>query len=100
MSHSMPHTANVTIELFGTARMASGRKAIALTLPSNASAATLVAALAEKCPALVGVALRDDLSGLLESYTLNLNGTEFVSDGCLRLRDGDSLLLFSSQAGG
>ena len=96
----MAHTASVTIELFGTARMASGRMAIALTLPSNASAATLVAALAEKCPALVGVALRDDLAGLLESYTLNLNGTQFVSDGCLCLRDGDSLLLFSSQAGG
>ncbi|MYC05751.1 MAG: MoaD/ThiS family protein [Chloroflexi bacterium] len=100
MEHTTVHTANVTIELFGTARIASGRKAIALTLPSNASAASLVVALAEKCPALVGVVLRDDLAGLLESYTLNLNGTEFVSDGCLRLRDGDTLLLFSSQAGG
>ena len=100
MSHTTAHTASVTIELFGTARMASGRKAIALTLPSNTSAATIVAALAEECPALVGVALRDDLAGLLESYTLNLNGTEFINGGCLRLRDGDTLLLFSSQAGG
>jgi molybdopterin converting factor small subunit len=60
----------------------------------------LALVLARICPELVGVALRDDLSGLLASYTLNLNATEFVEGDELTLRDGDTLLLFSSQAGG
>ena len=34
------------------------------------------------------------------SYTLNVNGTSFVSDGPLNLEQGDTILLFSSQAGG
>ena len=96
---------SITIELFGAARMACGRKRIAVQAPPLVSAAELAAALADACPALVGVALRDDLSGLLQSYTANLNGTEFVDcarldGGSFPVRDGDTLLIFSSQAGG
>lgn len=90
----------MNVELFGTARLACGRRLVEVELPANSSSAMLTAALADACPQLVGVALREDLGGLLESYTLNLNGTEFVESGQVVLSEGDTLLLFSSQAGG
>ena len=90
----------VNVELFGTARLACGLRLVELEMPASSSSVMLTAALANACPQLVGVALREDLGGLLESYTLNLNGTEFVESGKLLLREGDTLLLFSSQAGG
>ena len=96
----MGASASITVELFGTARIACGKKVLDLLLPVPASAAVVAVELARICPDLVGVALRDDLSGLLESYTLNLNAAEFVDEGELTLSDGDILLLFSSQAGG
>ena len=96
----MNHTTRIVVELFGMARVASGRRMLHLDAPRNATVSELVAILAHKCPSLVGVALSEDLCGLLESYTLNLNGTEFVEGDKLTLRDGDTLLLFSSMAGG
>ena len=96
----MNHTARVIVELFGTARIASGRRHLHIDAPRDATAGELVAVLADVCPSLVGIALQKDLSGLLESYTLNLNGTEFVESDELTLQDGDTLLLFSSMAGG
>ena len=96
----MGHTAEIVVELFGTARIASGRKQLCIDAPRNATVTELVAVLSRACPSLIGIALREDLCGLLESYTLNLNGTEFVESDELTLRDGDTLLLFSSMAGG
>lgn len=99
MCRSFP-LAEITIELFGTARLASERRRIELQVPAQASVGHLVTILAGASPALVGIALREDLSGLLESYVLNVNGTEFVEGDELTLRDGDTLMLFSSLAGG
>ena len=97
----MRATVSICVELFGTARMACGQRQLAVQVPVHATVADIAAALAEICPALVGVALRDDLSGLLSSYTLNLNATAFIADDDkLTLQDDDTLLLFSSQAGG
>ena len=96
----MAQKVRVNVELFGTARLACGRRLVELELPTDTSSAALTAALANACPQLVGVALREDLGGLLESYMLNLNGTEFVEGGQLALSEGDTLLFFSSQAGG
>ncbi|MCH8826530.1 MAG: MoaD/ThiS family protein [Chloroflexi bacterium] len=93
----------VTVELFGTARIACEKHDVALRLPSSSTVADVAQALAEACPELVGMAILEDMSGLMKSYTLNLNGTAFLSglaDQRLRLRNGDTLLLFSSQAGG
>ena len=91
---------DISVELFGTARLACGQRRLDARVPANAHIADVVTAVAAACPALVGVALRDDLSGLLESYTLNLNAIAFIADDELTLRNGDLLLLFSSQAGG
>ena len=96
----MGATVSVTIELFGTARMACGCRKLKACLPAKVRVSDVVAVLAASCPDLIGVALRDDLNGLMSSYTLNLNATEFVQGDELSLQDGDTLLLFSSQAGG
>ena len=48
----------------------------------------------------VGPVELTDGTGLLESYTLNLNGRTFVTDTGVHFQHGDTLLLFSSQAGG
>ena len=66
----------------------------------HADVVELTSALAASCPELVGEAIREDRMGLRESYTFNLNGTSFMRDGPTELNDGDSVLLFSSQAGG
>ncbi len=91
----------VTIELFGMARLACGRRRLDARLRADATAADVARAAARACPELVGVAIREDLGGLLASYALNVNGVAFVGDdGELELREGDRVLLFSSQAGG
>lgn len=91
---------NVQVELFGLARIACGRRQVELAVPEYARPGDVAAALAGACPELVGRAIREDLSGLQQSYTFNLNGTAFISDAPLRLKPGDAILLFSSQAGG
>lgn len=93
-------TVSVMVELFGTARMVSGRRCIEVSLPQHTGTSALASALAAACPELVGKVVREDLSGLLSSYTCNLNGASFLSDGPLELEPGDVILLFSSQAGG
>ena len=93
----------IIVELFGTARIACGQHEVALELPASPTLADLANSLASACPELIGNAILDDMSGLMKSYTLNLNGTAFVSDAPgqhIELQDGDRLLLFSSQAGG
>ncbi len=90
----------VRVELFGRARILCERGSVEVKVPPNAATGALAAALAASCPELVGEAIREDRSGLRESYTFNLNGTSFMCDGPMTLRAGDSVLLFSSQAGG
>ncbi len=95
-----PPLIDIKVELFGIARLATGRRLVELAVPDDADPGDLVAALAQSCPELLGKVVREDGSSLLESYTFNLNGTRFVSDQRLQLKPGDTVLLFSSQAGG
>ena len=90
----------IQVELFGLARMSSGRRRVRIAVPADAEINDVVAALSTACPQLVGDIILDDLSGLQTSYTLNVNGTYFVGNGPLNLEQGDTILLFSSQAGG
>jgi len=97
---SMHQMVLVRVELFGMARLASGCALLELDLPCDAALTEVTQALVGACPALRGLAIRTDGTGLLESYTLNLNGRVFVSEAGVHLQPGDTLLLFSSQAGG
>ena len=90
----------ITVELFGMARIASGRQRLSIETAANGSISAVVAALADACPELVGKAISEDSSALMESYTFNLNGTSFIDEAAFVLKTGDTLLLFSSQAGG
>ncbi len=93
-------TVEITVELFGRARLEAGRRQVTAAVPVRARAGDLAAALLESCPRLGGVAIREDGSGPLESYTFNLNGARFIGREDVMLESGDTLLLFSSQAGG
>lgn len=99
-SEASTTTVSVWVELFGQARILSGCRQVEVAMPERAEAGDMATALAEACPELVGKVIREDSTGLQVSYIFNLNGTAFVDDEELHLREGDSLLLFSSQAGG
>ena len=90
----------VVVELFGMARIVSGQRSVELTLDAPGTTAALAGALLHALPQLGGIAVREDGAGLLSSYTININGIRFVSGDHLDLEHGDSVLLFSSQAGG
>ena len=91
---------NIKVELFGRARIVCGQRVVDIAVPEMADASDVVAVLAESCPALLDTAIREDCTGLRESYSFNLNGVAFIGDERLHLKPGDALLLFSSQAGG
>ena len=97
-SHDVPVT--IRVELFGRAQLVCGRRDVVLDVVRDAGLVDVVSALAQACPALVGVAIQEDRASLYDSYTLNLNGLRFVTHECLHVQAGDTLLLFSSQAGG
>jgi len=99
-SHPAHQTVRIRVELFGMARLASGCALLELDLPCDAALREVTQALVGACAVLRGLAIRTDGTGLLESYTLNLNGRVFVSEAGVHLQPGDTLLLFSSQAGG
>lgn len=100
MAQDQDTPVTIRVELFGRAQLACGRRQVTLEVGREATLADIVTALAQACPALVGVAIQEDRARLYESYTLNLNGLRFVTDEPLRVQPGDTLLLFSSQAGG
>ena len=90
----------ITVELYGTARIKGGVRELQLSVPSPISARNLMKAISNICPSLVGEVITQDRSALINSHTLNLNGLSFVNSDPITLKHGDKLLLFSSQAGG
>ena len=100
MNTQAPATVPVRVELFGHARTVAGVSDVRLTLPPEASASDLAVALAAALPDLVSTALDEDGAALLSSYTANVNGIVFMEDEPVRISRGDSIFLFSSQAGG
>lgn len=91
---------SIQAELYGLAQMACDRRQVCIDVPCEAAMTDIMKALVQACPALRGLVIRDDLSGLYESYVLNVNGLSFVDRDHLQFQPGDTLLLFSSQAGG
>lgn len=96
----VPKLTTIQVELFGLARILCGRREVQVAVPDQSSTKHLVLALSKACPQLVGQVIREDLSGLQESYTFNLNGIAFISHQQVELKTGNRILLFSSQAGG
>ena len=94
------NTVLVSVELFGHARTVAGIRDVQIALSPRSGASDLAAALADALPSLLSVALEDDGSALLSSYTANLNGLTFMGEESLSLSPGDTIYLFSSQAGG
>ena len=90
----------VRVELFGRARTVAGVREVQIALPPESGASDLAAALAAALPSLLSVALEDDGSRLLSSYTANFNGLAFMDDNPIQISQGDTIYLFSSQAGG
>ena len=90
----------ISVELFGNARLLAGCKIVRLSVADDCAPGYIAREIGRLHPALVGTVVREDLSGFLESYTVNLNGIEFIDDRRQLLTEGDSLLIFSSQAGG
>ena len=95
-----PTTVAINVELFGNARLLAGRKLVRLSVADDCELGDIAEGIGRQHPVLVGAVVRKDLSGFLESYTVNLNGVAFIDDQHRRLSEGDSLLVFSSQAGG
>ena len=90
----------VKVEFFGSARKVCGRRHVRVDMPETARTLDVCAALSKKCPELVGSVIEPDGDALMQSYTMNLNGTRFVDDEPFVLKPDDVLLIFSSQAGG
>ncbi len=91
---------NVTVELFGRARSVAGIREIEVALPAAAGCGELARALSSALPQLGGVAIEEDGSDLLNSYTANLNGVRFMTDEATQVAESDHIFVFSSQAGG
>ena len=89
-----------TIELFGVARLRAKTERVSVTLSPCADLGVALAALAEKIPGLVGPVLSEQDHKLVRGFACNVNGETFVHDMRTRLKDGDSVLILSSDAGG
>ncbi|MCY4530587.1 MAG: hypothetical protein OXD46_16365 [Chloroflexi bacterium] len=95
-----PTLVTVSVELFGNARLLAGRSLLRLNVADDCALKDIAEAIGRLHPNLVGTVVREDLTGFLDSYIVNLNGVEFIDDQHQRLIEGDSLLVFSSLAGG
>lgn len=84
----------VTIELFGTARLAAKREQVTVQAQTLGDA---LRALVAVCPALDGIICEGTLS---PHYAIALNGKHFTADPRLALSAGDALVILSAQAGG
>ncbi len=90
----------VKVEVFGAARIRAGAAEVEVLVLPPADRGSLVAALADACPNLVGHGIRNDRTDLEEGYIFNRDGLAFLGEGDFTVRAGESLLLISSQAGG
>ncbi len=88
------------VELFGIARLLAGRRLVEVELGEASDVRSVLRALGQRFPALVGPVIRPDLAGLAEGHALNLNGLRFVADPDSPVAPDDALILLSSSAGG
>ncbi len=82
-------------ELYGTARLRAGCGVFEIRADRLGSA---LVSLARECPSLDGEVIVGE--AVRRSFLISLNGESFISDPETRLKDGDSLILISADAGG
>ena len=85
----------VTIELFGIPRARAG---VSQTLADGSTLGEVFLDLAQRFPALEDECIQGGFLKL--GYTANLRGEKFVTDPTTQLKEGDSILLLSIDAGG
>jgi len=89
----------IRVEFYGIARQRAGQSQIDLDAPADGlNFGAALAELAQRLPPLG----RELISGsrLNASLAANLDGMRFISDPATRIRDGQSLLILSADAGG
>lgn len=89
-----------TVELLGVARLRGKTKSVALDLPGDATIAQVLAALAEKLPALVGPVIAPAKNALVDGQACNINGRNFIRDLGAPVHSGDRIFILSADAGG
>jgi molybdopterin converting factor small subunit len=90
---------SIRVEFFGIARQRAGVAELSLALQQpEVALAEILSALAARLPELADDWIAD--GRLHESLTANLDGLRFVSDPATVVRDGQSLLILSADAGG
>jgi len=89
----------IRVEFFGIARQRAGVAELTLALPrTEVALADVLDELSAHVPALGGEWIAD--GRLHASLTANLDGLRFVTDPATIIRDGQSLLILSADAGG
>ena len=91
---------NIKIEFFGRARLILGINSFQITVNEKITQKELIFLVAKKYPKLIGEIIEENKSNLKKSYNIGINGIKNPSENELNLKNNDSILIFSSQAGG
>ena len=91
---------NIKIEFFGRARMILGFNSFEITVNQEITKEELISLIATKYPELIGEIIEENKFNLKKSYNIGINGIKNPSENELNLKNNDSILIFSSQAGG
>ena len=95
---SKNNSISVSVELFGVARLLAKTQWVSLDLTQGATLAQVFSALADKFPVLVGRVINSE--GLINGYTCNVNGLNFVRMPGVKINSGDKIFILSADAGG
>ena len=88
----------IRVEFFGIPRQRAGQSAVAISLTSPATLATLLEELGQQFPGLEGECI--ERGALRPGYLASIDGDRFVSDPSEIIADGNSVLILSAEAGG
>jgi len=91
---------NIKIEFFGRARLILGFNSFQITVNEKITKKELILLISKKYPKLIGEIIEENKLNLKKSYNMGINGIKNPSENELNLNNNDSILIFSSQAGG
>lgn len=91
---------NIKIEFFGRARLILGINSFQITVNEKITQKELIFLVAKTYPKLIGEIIEENKLNLKKSYNMGINGIKNPSENELNLNNNDSILIFSSQAGG